>query len=139
MSVAPVERQYAELVRRFPALTLPSDFLTLVPTWHQQQLAEVPDSLGCRVVPLDRPVKFDHDSTFPAAASKDSGAIAAPTAAAGSAGGAADPVGGRRWSARVLLVHGLDAITRDDILKSVHNGGQNLVNALRWVWIEKLH
>lgn len=137
MSVAPVERHYAELVRRFPALTLPSDFLSLMPTWQQQQLAETPDSLGCRVVPLDRPVKFDHDSSFPAAAAsaaKDAasaGAGAGAAAAGGSAGGAADPVGGRRWSARVLLIHGLDALSREDILKSVHNGGQNLVNALR--------
>jgi hypothetical protein len=45
----------------------------------------------------------------------------------------AEGAGGKKWSARVLLLHGLDAAAREDIVGGVRHGGTPLVNSLRWV------
>ena len=77
-------------------------------------------------MPLDRPVSFDHDQEAllpsPGGDGNTSALEAAPASISHS---------GKKWNARVILLQGLDAAARDDVLRGAHNGGQNLVTALR--------
>ena len=131
-SLLPSERDYPEVTKRHPQMTVPVDFMRLVPSWqYQQSWGSLPDSLGCRVVPLDHPVEFDHEQELLApteaeAAETEGAPQSAPPASVG-----ALPPGAKRWSARVILVQGLDAATREEVLRGQHNGGQTLTKALR--------
>ncbi len=114
-------------------MTVPSDFMMLMPTWHLAQQLPLADALGCRVVPLYRRVLFDHDQHAAPPDLAGGYAAAAPQLRAADGGG-----GGRKWSARVLMVHGLDAAAREDVVRMPHaDGGKGgppsvpLANSLR--------
>ena len=125
-TLLPSERDYSEVTKRHSQMTVSQDFMRMVPSWqYQRSWGSLPDSLGCRVVPLDHPVEFDHEQELLAPAVEAVGTEGAtPTATAVCPGG-------KRWSAKVILVQGLDAQAREEVLRGQHNGGQTLTKALR--------
>ncbi|KAL4433711.1 hypothetical protein ABPG75_000152 [Micractinium tetrahymenae] len=97
------DRAVATISKRYKDLYLPSDFVKVRPAW-QQSLPE------CNPYPIDRPISFDFKE-----ASKEGSkepASPAPAASAAATGGSGlseeEVASGRCWSARVVLVGGVN-------------------------------
>jgi hypothetical protein len=107
-SVATFERDYCDLARRHPHLTIPNDFSRLACSWLRRQPGP-PDSLGCGLVPLDRQVRIEHEQDLTRCGELAAAAVAAGAAEGGEGGGGGvGHAGGVKYVSKVRATRHLE-------------------------------
>lgn len=152
-SFVSVERDYLELVRRYPRLAIPADFSKVRAQWTQAPPG-VQDSFGISMLRVDKPVRFEHDLDIMRESGNAVGEI--PQEAGAGTGdrdsdntgkakrehrgvaqaGSTDQPGssGVQYAVRVLLLQGLSQADRNAILLGPHHdGGSHMVHSLKFV------